>query len=217
MAAIVKTNAKAMKYFVVEPDLNSSFHSCWDLANIDRLQSGQRSVAPKVNWPDGLHSVTRGPWTIPDYLEAPHFVVKKRKGNPPSCDFGVMESFMFISARIKALFGELAPGACDYRRCTTEFSDGSPGPETWMGSVTRVFREAVDESKSNLRKDAIGNYMMIFPFKTRLMFRKEVIGDQPIFRLAEFATDFICNEPFKQACRAAGIRGMAFTLVGELA
>jgi hypothetical protein len=217
MAAIVKTNAKAMKYFVVEPTNNSSFYSRFKLVNRDRLQPDRKGLPPKVAWPDGIHATTRGPWTIPDYIEAPHFVIAKRKGNPPLSDFGALESFMFISARMKALFGELAPGACDYRRCTTEFSDGSPGPETWMGSVTRVFREAVDESKSNLRKDAIGNYMMIFPFKTRLMFRKEVIGDQPIFRLAEFATDFICNEPFKQACRAAGIRGMAFTLVGELA
>lgn len=211
--------ATIVKYYEVEPSLSSSFYSSWEFTNWDRLQSDTKGPLPKTWWPDGLNAITRGPWTIPDYVEAPHFVIAKKKANALS-DFGIIDGFMFISEKLKTIIDDLAPNSCEFRPCTTEFTDNMPGPKIWLCSVTKVFRDAVDLSKSRIGITGNGRYSFLeyqFSGGSNLVFRKKKIQSDHLFQLTECAPKYFCDESFKQTCKAAKIRGLAFKPIGELA
>jgi len=188
----------------------------WDLMNRDRLQSDGGRLTLKKAWPDGARVLPRGPWTLPDYLEPPHFVFDRSLGRPPH-DFDVRDGIFLISAKMKSLLEELAPDACDYRPCVTSYRNGKPGPELWVGSVVRAFKDAVDLDNSNIKVSAYGQYLLpYYPKKAELAFKPEVIGSANVFRLAETPFYPFCDEHFRARCREAGIKGIAFSKVGSI-
>jgi hypothetical protein len=188
----------------------------WELVNYDRLLSeegGLQSREFKKLWPDGLFAVTRGPWTIPEYLEQPHIVIPKKHASTIA-DINVIDGFMFISTKFKALIEEIAPGSCDFRPCRTEYSDGSPAPEIWHGSVVRVFNDVVDLEKSRVFKMGTGAFS--FCGEGRFAYFSAKLKDAVLFRVAQSPGRLICGENFKMAVKSAGIKGVRFDLCGEL-
>ncbi|OWV83828.1 hypothetical protein ATY75_04455 [Rhizobium sp. N122] len=131
-----------MIYYEIGPT-RSDRGDGWDLMNRDKLQSDGDRLKLKNAWPDGRGVLPRGHWTLPDYLEPPHFVFDRRLGRPPQ-DFGMRDGLFLISAKMKSLLEELAPDVWDYRPCSTSYRNGQPAPELWIGSVVRAFKEAVD-------------------------------------------------------------------------
>jgi hypothetical protein len=81
----------------------------WEIANRKTLQRDKTGLVPKVGWPDGPFVLPRGPWTLPEYLEPPHFVFDRKLGHDPR-DIESIDGFFFISPKMKAVFEELAPG-----------------------------------------------------------------------------------------------------------
>jgi len=188
----------------------------WDLMNRDRLQPDGGRLTLKKAWPDGVGVLPRGPWTLPDYLEPPHFVFDRSLGRPPH-DFDVQDGLFLISAKMKSLLEELAPDACDYRPCVTSYRNGKPGPELWVGSVVRAFTDAVDLENSNIKVSGYGFYMApMYPQQAKFAFKPEVIGSANVFRLAETPFYPFCDEHFRARCREAGIKGIAFSKVGSI-
>ncbi|WP_225881602.1 imm11 family protein [Rhizobium phaseoli] len=155
----------------------------------------------------------RGPWTLPDYLEPPHFVFDRRLGRPPH-DSGMRDGLFLISAKMKSLLEELAPDAWDYRPCSTSYRNGQPAPELWIGSVVRAFKEAVDLENSNIKVSAYGLYLPpMYPQKMELALKSEVIGSANCFRLREYPISAFCDDNFRERCKEAGLRGISFERV----
>lgn len=184
----------------------------YDIVNLDRLQRDVDSLRANITWPDGMFSTLRGPWTIPDYLEDPHIVVDKKK-KATLLDFFRRDGFIFITAKLKAIFDDLAPGGCDYRLCKTEFSDGTPGNKTWICSPNKIFEDAIDLTKSKVTILRTGSYALLE--EDWLIFKKELLGDVSIFRVSRCGAYVFCDERFKSTCKSEEIRGIGFELIGE--
>jgi hypothetical protein len=186
----------------------------WEIANSKTLQRDKTGLVPKVGWPDGLFVLPRGPWTLPEYLEPPHFIFDRKLGHAPR-DIESIDGFFFISPKMKAVFEEFAPDGCDFRPCTTQYRNGNPGPELWLCSVIRAFRDAINKDESTVRITARGSYMFS-NVPMDLKFRPDVIGGAHAFRLAECAFQVFCDEAFKARCKAAGIKGASFKPIGQI-
>jgi hypothetical protein len=203
--------SKTRAYYELDSRLTSRGPG-WEIANIETLQPDKAGLGAKAGWPDGLFVLPRGPWTLPEYLEPPHFIFDRKLGHDPR-DIESIDGFFFISPKMKAVFEELAPEGCDFRPCTTQYRNGGPGPELWLCSVTQAFRDAIDKEGSTVRFKSTGGYMFSGG-GVDLKFRADVIGGAHVFRLAETASRVFCDEDFKARCKAVGIRGISFAKVG---
>ncbi len=211
-SAQMKTSSKNdANIYQLRTPLNGSTAG-YDIVNLDALQPNVSSLRAQVLWPDGILSTLRGPWTIPDYLENPHIVVDKRK-KATLLDFFRRDGFIFITAKLKAIFDELAPGTCDYRLCKTEFSDGTPGVETWMCSPNEVFNDIVDLEASNISISRSGSYSLLDG--DWMVFRNDLSIKTHVFRVNQSSTSIFCDEIFKSTCKLQKIRGIGFELIGE--
>ena len=83
---------------------------------------------------------------------------------------------------------------------------------SWLCDVLRVL-DAVDEVASRLQI----KYLPQYNAKTYqlaggadLVFREDVIGSAHIFRLAHLKPAVFCDHQIKDACKAAGLKGVSF-------
>jgi uncharacterized protein YjbI with pentapeptide repeats len=203
--------SKEPRYFEIYSDYCGKL-LCWELENIDRLQTnGRRLTAPEA-WPDGYLQSLRGPWNLPDYLERPRFVIDEKNGRLPR-DLEVYDGVFFVSKAMKAVLEALDPGACDIRPCDTVLSSGEPGPELWLCSITRAFIGAIDFERSAISVSFFadnGLPMYGLGGNTKIRFKPEVINGAYLFHAAELSGYVFCDEPFKQACKDAGLKGLRF-------
>ena len=201
--------AKEPVYYEIYPSMFGNGPG-WELVNYDTLQKGYTGLEPEDAWPDGYLRLPRGPWRIPDYVETPRFLIDKKFGRPPH-DIESIDGYFFLSSKLKAVFEAVDPSACEFRRCETYLRSGEAGPETWLCAVTRAFVGAVDIEKSDVRlmptADGLPRFSNAHP---KLKFKFEVIGDVHLFRIGELAGAVICDQFFKDACKAATIKGAVF-------
>jgi hypothetical protein len=119
---------------------------------------------------------------------------------------------------MKAVIGAVGPEACEFRRCETVLPSGEPGRDTWLCVVTRGFVGAFDPEASvnlNSRPGPNGGLSYGTNLTTRLQFRPEVIGSAHLFHLAEMPTAVRCDQVMKDACKAAGLKGIRFRLISK--
>lgn len=186
---------------------------CWDFVNYETLQSEKRGVNPKVPWPDGLFAVTKGPWTPPHYLEPPRFIIDPKLGNPIR-DVARVDNFLFISGKFKRLIKEIAPNTCEFRVCVTEHRNGDPGPEIWLCSPVKAFRDSIDVTNSKVTFNGIGGYAL---WKgTCIVFKEKDIIKSHFFRISEASNSFFCDEYFKSKCKENDIKRILFKEIGEI-
>lgn len=145
---------------------------------------------------------------FPVYAERPRIVIGKRRSGPPPSDIELYHSYWLISDRLKSMFETIDLPAFAFQACDVSLRDGSPGPVHWLCDVIRVL-EAFDESTvqefcSGIKKSGrlIGN-------KT-LVFNEAVIGDSHIFRTPYSPPNVFCDQVIKDACKAAGMKGVQF-------
>jgi hypothetical protein len=182
----------------------------WELVNRHTLQRGGGGLSPNEPWPDGYLQLPRGPWSIPDYSEAPNFLIDRKMGRSPR-DLEVMDGYFFVSAKMKAVFEAVDSSACEFRRCRTYYRSGEEGPETWLCSVTRAFVGAVDIEKSDVGPvSLVGGLPLFLSIYPKLTFKPEVIKEAHLFHVAEMSSRVICDQSFKDACKAAGVKGAEF-------
>jgi hypothetical protein len=95
-------------------------------------------------------------------------------------------------------YGELLPLRC-------------AGAELWLYNVTHVI-DALDEPASTIDRFSDGRIMFI----RRLALRKDVIGDDDIFKFSRERGDSICfSQRFVDLWRSAGLTGVAFHQVWD--
>jgi hypothetical protein len=98
-----------------------------------------------------------------------------------------------------------------FLKCETRSLKGGPAPVYWLCDVVRLL-DVVDEEKSNLKILEDGtDYRHYDPMaRSGYVFRTEAIGSAHIFRLRFLESTIICDQAMKDACKAAGLRGLTF-------
>ncbi|MBI4724418.1 MAG: DUF1629 domain-containing protein [Rhodomicrobium sp.] len=190
----------------------------WEFVNYDAMQRGWHGVRRRDAWPDGYLQMPRGPWLLPEFAEIPRFLIDKKLGRPPR-DLESVDGVFLVSPAMKAVLEAVDPDACEFRRCETMLTSGEPGRETWLCAITRAFVGAIDEAASvelTIRRDP-PDYLPSYGMNssTKLQLIPEVIGKAHLFHIAEMARYVFCDQIVKDACKAAGLKGILFRRIGK--
>jgi len=190
------------KFYIVERRVTAN-PSGFDLANEDALFEGRfpRTMSP----PHGQRGFR-------DYPMAPLFVCDPRNG-PVHWDFEIYLDYWFISERMKTLLENLDRNAFAFLRCEVRRPDGGDGPPRWLCDVVRVL-DALDERKSKVRIGTADDGSKFYGSAGRvnLVFKEDVVGPHPIFRMRYAESTVICDDRLVSACKAARIAGVRFAL-----
>jgi hypothetical protein len=189
----------------------SYFHGLADFEvdNLDVLLAASRALhPPNASYGIGALYPPPGRRGFPAYPEKPRVVIGRRRKGPPPSDIELYHSYWLISDRLKALFESLDPQAFAFQACDVTLRDGAPGPAHWLCDVVRVL-EAFDEP--TVQK--INKNRSLFPFLRHdrvLVFDETAIGEARVFRTPQWLSDVFCDQAVKDACKAAGMKGLRF-------
>jgi hypothetical protein len=191
---------KAGKFYIISYSVAHK-RADFEVENLEVLRAGALALYP----PEGR----RG---FPDYPERPRVVIGKRKSGPPPSDIELFHSYWLISDRLKLLFESFDPPAFAFQACDVKLRDGSTGPVHWLCDVVRVldaFAESTLREIQQYRERTGFRYRGFWGDKT-LVFNETIIRDSHIFRTPYSQDDVFCDQALKDACKAAGIRGISF-------
>jgi hypothetical protein len=191
---------KARKFYNMEQDLRVRGAPGYKLENRSVLLQGRLSLSPPAG--------RRG---FPDYPEPPRFLFDKKIRHFPR-DLEQCSAFWLISDRMKTVLQSVDPEGFAFLRCEVRLADGEPGPVSWLCDVLRIL-DAVDEAASRMQIEYLPQYnAKVYQLAggANLVFREDVIGAANIFRLAHARTAVICDQQIKDACKAAGLKGVSF-------
>jgi len=141
-----------------------------------------------------------------------------KKTRSPPRDLECMDGIWIISAAMKAVLEAVDPEVCEFRRCETVLPSGEAGRETWLCTINRAFVGAVDVEASerlDVRRNINGTLSLATHALTRLKFRTEVIGNAHLFHIGEMASAVFCDQTMKDACKAAGLKGVRFREISK--
>jgi hypothetical protein len=191
---------KARKFYTISYSLRHGLAD-FEVENLDILLMGARALCP----PEGR----RG---FPAYPEKPRLVIGKRKRGPPPSDIELYHSYWLISDRLKSLFEAFDPAAFAFQACNVRLRDGSPGPAYWLCDVIRVLDAFGEDTLQEIRRyqEKTGYRYRGFSGEKSLVFNEPVIGPSHIFVTPYSRADVFCDQGLKDACKAAGIKGVAF-------
>jgi hypothetical protein len=189
---------KARRFYKMGPNRRMTAPSGFEVENQTALLQGRRVLAP----PPGQ----RG---LPDLPEPPRLVIDKRLGRPPY-DVERYHDYWLISDRTKEIFEAVDPEAFAYLKCDVEFAGGAAGPVYWLCDVLRIL-DAVDEQASRLTiyEDQAGKAYDLMGHAS-LVFKDEIVGSAHVFRPTHYQVAVFCDQQLKDACKAIGLRGIAF-------
>jgi hypothetical protein len=147
---------------------------------------------------------------FPQFSEPPRLLIDKSLGRAP-VDWEVFHDFWLVSDRMKEVLESLDREGVAFLKCETRSLRGNAAPVYWLCDIVREL-DAVDEEKSHLeilddgteyrRYDALAI--------SSFAFREDIIGSAHIFRLRFLSSSIICDQATKDACKAAGLRGISF-------
>ncbi|MCP3410032.1 imm11 family protein [Bradyrhizobium sp. CCGB01] len=169
----------------------------WQMENFDALGAGRVLLSP------------RGKRSFPPLAETPRLLIDKSLGRPP-VDWELFDDFWLVSDRMKSVLEAVDRGGVAFLRCETRSPSGD-APVYWLCDVVRQL-DVIDEEKSNvvILDDGTDfrryDNMAISSF----VFREAAIGSAHIFRPRFLETRVICDQAMKDACKAAGLRGLSF-------
>jgi len=203
---------KEARYYEISDDYIHGGAAGWEFVNYRTIQPGWHGVNRRDGWPDGYLQMPRGPWLLAELAETPRFVIDRKLGRLPR-DLESMDGVFLVSPEMKAVLQAVDPDACEFVRCETFLPSGRPARETWLCAITRAFVGAVDEQASvNLRigRDIAGQPHYSMGSDTKLHFVREIVGNARLFHIAEMAIYVFCDQSVKDACKAAGLKGIRF-------
>jgi hypothetical protein len=192
---------RVRKFYNMDMDLRVRGRAGYKFENESALLRGQRLLSP----PKGR----RG---FPDYPEPPRFLFDEKLGHFPR-DLEWCHSYWLISERMKTALESVDPeGFAFLQRCEVRLANGEPGPASWLCDVLRVL-DAIDEAASQMQIKHLPQYnAKVYQLAggANLVFREDVIGTAHIFRLAHLDPAIFCDQQIKDACKAAGLKGVNF-------
>lgn len=165
-----------------------------------------------------------GQFDFLNFSAPPTFVFDRKKGRLPT-DLEQYRNFWLISERTKAVFQAIDRSAFAFVECRVKLPQGDyDGPHYWLCNATRIL-DALDEAQSILKKIGIRDdpryidfgkkyYDVMGPHK--FVFKEEAIGDAHVFRMEHLRRTIICDQTLKDACKAAGLKGIKFADVSDL-
>jgi hypothetical protein len=191
---------KARNFYIVSYSLRHGLAD-FEVENLEVLRAGAGALYP----PEGKQG-------FPVYPERPRVVIGKRKRGPPPSDIELYHSYWLVSDRLKLLFEAFDPPAFAFQACDVKLRDGSMGPVYWLCDVVRVlepFAESTLREIEQYRERTGLRYRGFLGDKT-LVFNEALIGDSHIFRTPYSRGNVFCDQSLKDACKGAGIMGIAF-------
>lgn len=147
---------------------------------------------------------------FPDYPEPPRLFIDRKLGRHPPADLEEYDEYWLVSDRTKTLLETSDPGACAFVKCDVRVADGSPAPTYWLCDVVRVL-DALDESASRIKiyQEPEGKRYGLAGGAS-LVFKEDAVGPAHVFRMAHMQPTIICDQQLKDACKAAGLKGLQF-------
>ncbi|CAD0331326.1 hypothetical protein CFBP498_22010 [Xanthomonas hortorum pv. vitians] len=144
---------------------------------------------------------------FPALREVPRLVYHPSEGVPPEDLEGGFSGYWLVSERLRRVMEAVDPGAFAFVETDYRLADGSKGPNVYLCEVIRTL-DALDEDASMLKIEVSddfeeGKYYDLTG-EIRLAFKRDVLGDAHVFRLA-FHGGVFCDRLFKDAVEAAGI------------
>jgi len=111
---------------------------------------------------------------------------------------------------MKSVLGAVDRDGVAFLRCETRSLSGD-APAYWLCDIIRVL-DAIDEEKSNVEILYDGTDFRQYDNMaiSSVVFSEEAIGSAHIFRPRFLETRIICDQAVKDACKAAGVRGLSF-------
>jgi len=181
----------ACKFYKIGPDFGLDGPAGFEIENLAKLLQGRPVFGPA---PD-----RRG---FPDYPEPPHVVIDEKFGRPP-LDLEECYGYWLISARAKSVFETIDAAGFAFVRCVTR-------PEYWLCDAVRIL-DAVDERASRIEIEHRGGVKSYDLTRgASLVFREEILNSVHVFRLAYLQPLVVCDQRLKEACDAAGLKGIKF-------
>ncbi|MHC4052656.1 imm11 family protein [Bradyrhizobium sp. 25ACV] len=188
---------KAPKLYSVGLDFRIHTPPGLEIENLAALGAGRVLLSP------------RGKRSFPPLAETPRFLIDKSLGRPP-VDWELFHDFWLVSDRMKNLLEAVDRDGVSFLRCETRSLKGG-APVYWLCDIVRRL-DVIDEEKSIVEVLDDGtdfrryDNMAISSF----VFREEAIGSARIFRPRFLESRIICDQTMKDACKAAGVRGLRF-------
>jgi hypothetical protein len=113
---------------------------------------------------------------------------------------------------MKTVLESVDPEGFAFLQCEVRLANGEPGPVSWLCDVLRIL-DAIDEAASRVQIKYLPQYnAKVYQLAggANLVFREHIIGAAHIFRLAHLRPVIFCDEQVKDACKAAGLKGVHF-------
>lgn len=191
---------KRRKFYDMGPNFRLGGPPGYEIENENTLSKGL-----------GLLCAPPGRRGFPDYPEPPRVVLDKKLGRSPR-DLEQCHEYWLISDRMKAVLQAVDPEAFAFVRCEVRFADGKEGPAYWLCDVMRIL-DAVDEVASRLTiniDQTRGQKVYSLRGGASLVFKEDVVAPAHIFRMAHLEPVIFCDQHLKNACKAAGLKGITF-------
>ncbi|MCA1507641.1 DUF1629 domain-containing protein [Bradyrhizobium sp. NBAIM02] len=196
-SGIAARKKKSSKLYKFERDIRVSMSPGWNMENFDALGVGPVLYSP------------RGKRSFPPLLETPRLLIARSLGRPPA-DWEPFHDFWLVSDRMKNVLESVDREGVAFLRCETRSLRGE-APVYWLCDIIREL-DVIDEEKSNFKVLEDGTDFRRYvgtAMDSTFVFREEVIGSAHIFR-ARFLNKVVCSQAMKDACKAAGLKGLRF-------
>jgi hypothetical protein len=182
------------------PEISGALTSI-ELENLEVLQPGRLHLGP----PSGRRGFAEFP-------EAPRFRLHKKRGKLRlPRDLERYSAYWLISDRAKTVLQSIDPSGFAFARCEVWGPDGLINPPFWLCDVVRVL-DAVDEEASQIiikygERTGDKYYSLV----GEMAIKEDVVGPNLVFRVAHAESWVFCDQEIKDACQAAGLKGISFT------
>lgn len=137
----------------------------------------------------------------------PIFRHLRKLGRKP-LDFEDFAGYLLISDHAKHIFEQIDPAAFEFWGCDIIF-DETLQVKYWLCDVLRII-DCLDEEHSDVQVMQSGRKLYYLGGSQKLTFKGDVIGTAHVFRMAHAEQTIICDDTFRKACKAAGVKGMMF-------
>lgn len=188
---------KARKLYSVGLDFRIHTPPGLEMENMATLGAGRVLMSP------------RGKRSFPPLCETPRLLIDKSLGRPP-VDWELFDDFWLVSDRMKSVLEAVDRDGVAFLKCETRSLSGG-APVYWLCDIVRQL-DVIDEEKSNVEILDDGTDFRRYSNVaiSSFVFREEAIGSAHIFRPRFLETRIICDQSLKDACKAAGLRGLSF-------
>lgn len=191
------SEAKAEKFYDVGPDFRFQTTPGWEMENIPVVNGHRVLMSPRY---------TR---SFPALSEPLRLLIDGSPGRAP-VDWELFHDFWLVSNRMKGVLEAVDREGVAFLKCETRSPGQAPAPRYWLCDVTRIL-DAIDEERScgEFLGDGTENRRYDITRTSCLAFKEEAVGSAHIFR-PRFWRQIICDQVMKDACKAAGVRGIGF-------